>query len=162
MKMGSGFLTQPVLPSSFNRNLACGEVLAEELLRAVATVANRGKPDMVTPVPLHRVRHAARTFNQSELLARRISHDLGIPMDNRLLMRTRRTVAQSGLDARSRRRNTRGAFHCRQERAGGLHHVALVDDVMTTGATLEACTNELRRCGVKEVSIWVAARAPPP
>jgi ComF family protein len=147
----------------FRRNLACGEVLAEELEQALTREgAVSTLPDAVVAVPLHRVRHAGRTFNQSELLARRAANALGVPLKARLLLRTRQTHAQSGLDARSRRRNTRGAFHCRCEEAHGLQHVALVDDVMTTGATLDACTRELKRCGVRDVSIWVAARAPPP
>ena len=147
----------------FSRNLACGKVLAEELAYALNKEGEEPKlPHAVVPVPLHRIRHASRTFNQSELLAKRAAHALGVPFMPRLLLRNRQTHAQSGLDARSRRRNTRGAFHCRSKQAIGLQHVALVDDVMTTGATLEACTRELKRCGVGEVSIWVVARAPPP
>ena len=147
----------------FRRNMACGEVLGEELERTLLeAVSTSTAPDAVVPVPLHRTRHVLRTFNQSEVLARRVARSLGIPLKPRLLLRHRQTHAQSGLDARSRRRNTRGAFHCRYDQAQGLLHVALVDDVMTTGATLEACTRELKRCGIGEVSVWVAARAPLP
>ena len=147
----------------FRRNMACGYVLGEELERTLlGAVSTPTAPDAVVPVPLHRTRHALRTFNQSEILARRAARTLGIPLKPRLLLRHRQTHAQSGLDARSRHRNTRGAFHCRCDQARGLQHVALVDDVMTTGATLEACTRELKRCGISEVSVWVAARAPTP
>ena len=147
----------------FNRSLACGDILARELAAAVRLAGNTlPRPDTLVPVPLHRFRHARRMFNQSELLAGFVGKREGIPLDNRLLDRVRSTHAQSGLDARSRRRNTRGAFHCRRRRAAGIHHAALVDDVMTTGATLEACTRELKRAGIGEVSIWVVARAPPP
>jgi len=145
----------------FQRSLACGVVLAEELENALAGEA-RALPDAIVPVPLHHLRHASRTFNQSELLAARVAKALGAPLKARLLLRNRQTHAQSGLDARSRRRNTRGAFHCRSSEAHGLEHIALVDDVMTTGATIEACTRELKRCGIREVSVWVVARAPPP
>ena len=147
----------------FKRNLACGEVLAEELGRAVVShYGARPAPDAVVPVPLHHLRQAARTFNQSELLARRAAEAVGSRLSRHLLTRVRRTHAQSGLDAHSRRRNTRGAFHCHHRKIGKLQRLALVDDVMTTGATIEACTRELKRCGVKEVSVWVVARAPPP
>lgn len=147
----------------FNRNLACGDVLARELAGAVmASPVIAPRPCAIIPVPLHRSRHVSRTFNQSELLARFVGKRMGIPVNSLLLSRVRRTHAQSGLDAKSRRKNTRGAFHCHFRRARGIRHAALVDDVMTTGATLDACTRELKRSGIREVSIWVAARAPPP
>lgn len=147
----------------FNRNHACGQVLGKELEGTVhAAWPGVPRPDALVPVPLHRGRHLARLFNQSDLLARFVAQHESIPVNNLLLSRVRRTHAQSGLDATSRRRNTRGAFHCNYQHASGLRHVALVDDVMTTGATLEACTRELRRAGIGEVSLWVVARAPPP
>ncbi len=147
----------------FNRSLACGEVLARELAGAVmAPTASAPRPCAIVPVPLHRSRHVSRTFNQCELLARYVGKQAGIPVNSLLLSRVRRTRAQSGLDAKSRRKNTRGAFHCHYRRAWGIRHAALVDDVMTTGATLDACTRELKRSGIREISIWVVARAPPP
>ena len=141
----------------FNRNLACGNALARELAGAVlASPGTSPRPCAIVPVPLHRSRHVSRTFNQSEVLARYVGKRMGIPVNSLLLSRVRRTRAQSGLDAKSRRKNTRGAFHCHYRRAGGIRHAALVDDVMTTGATLDACTRELKR------AIWVRARAAPP
>ena len=80
-----------------------------------------------------------------------------------MLLRTRRTQAQSGLDAAGRRKNIRGAFSCRG--LSGLAQpmrVALVDDVCTTGETLAACTQALKAAGADRVNVWVAARAPPP
>ena len=147
----------------FNRSLACGDVLARELARAVGLVVDAARhPCAIVPVPLHRSRHVSRTFNQSDLLARFVGKQMNIPVNNLLLSRVIKTHAQSGLDAKSRQKNTRGAFHCHFHRARGIGHVALLDDVMTTGATLNACTRELKRAGIGEVSIWVAARAPAP
>lgn len=151
----------------FSRNLACGDalsrLLAEKITGALREPGHTvAAPEVIVPVPLHRARHLSRTFNQSELLARHVGRRCGIPVDCRLLQRVRKTSAQSGLDARSRRKNTRGAFHCKYRRAEGIRHVALVDDVMTTGATLESCTRELKRAGIGTVSVWVVARAPPP
>lgn len=145
----------------FSRDFACGHMLGSELLAAIVAAELR-PPDLLVPVPLHRLRHLSRTFNQADLLARQVGQALALPVDSGLLLRTRRTRAQSGLDAAGRKRNTRGAFRCAQQAAGALagRHVALVDDVMTTGATLLECTRTLRRAGVARVSVWVAARAP--
>jgi predicted amidophosphoribosyltransferase len=80
-----------------------------------------------------------------------------------MLTRTRRTLAQSGLDAAQRRRNIRGAFACQRRNAIDLAggRVALVDDVMTTGATLAECCRTLKGAGAAGIAVWVAARAPP-
>ena len=148
----------------FNRNLACGAVLATELVVAVEEQCTE-LPDLLVPVPLHRTRQFRRLFNQADILARAVGRNTGIPVSSLGLRRRRRTRAQSGLDADTRRRNTRDAFMLNQaKRATEVsgQHVGLVDDVMTTGATLEACTHVLKDAGAREVSVWVAARAPEP
>ncbi|MGD8357839.1 MAG: ComF family protein [Lysobacterales bacterium] len=155
----------------FGRDLACGAVLAGELVRAVRRRAGE-PPQAIVPVPLHGTRHFTRSFNQAELLAGPLAADLGIPLETRLLRRGRRTRAQSGLDAVARRRNTRGAFCCRPSgrlrgwsgggRRSNYAHLALVDDVMTTGATLRECARVLHRAGVPRLSVWTAARAESP
>jgi ComF family protein len=146
----------------FSRDLSCLEILALELIDAVRR-AGGPLPDIIAPVPLHRTRQFARNFNQADLLARRLGKALGIPVHSSLLTRTRRTPAQSGLDAGQRRRNIRGAFACRRRNAIGLagSRVAIVDDVMTTGATLAECCRTLKGAGAAGISLWVAARAPP-
>jgi len=145
----------------FNRDFSCGRLLGLELTAALRH-SGQDLPDLIAPVPLHRTRHVLRTFNQADVLARIVGPALRIPVRSRLLARNRRTRAQSGLDAADRRRNLRGAIqlHHRFEGAVQGAHVALVDDVMTTGATLAACTRELRKAGTATVSVWVAARAP--
>jgi ComF family protein len=147
----------------FSRSLACGQLLAQELTRAVANRCIH-PPDAIVPVPLHRTRFLARAFNQSELLARHTGKSLEIPVYPGLLCRRRRTRAHSGLDAISRRINIKGAFRCRltSSQRDDVRHVALVDDVLTTGATLSECTRALQAAGIRKVSIWVAARAPEP
>jgi len=145
----------------FSRDLACGHMLGCELLAAILA-AGLQPPELLVPVPLHRQRHLSRTFNQAALLARDVGQALALPVRCSLLLRVRRTRAQSGLDAADRKRNTRGAFRCGRHADEALagRHVALVDDVMTTGATLLECTRTLRRAGAARVSLWVAARAP--
>jgi ComF family protein len=144
----------------FRRDLACGAVLKEELLAAVLQRAGP-LPELIVPVPLHRWRQAGRAFNQSELLARYLGRSLGLPVASGLLLRARRTRAQSGLDAADRRRNVRGAFRCPPARAALLQGrtLALVDDVLTTGTTLAECCRTLQRAGAGGISVWVAARA---
>ena len=154
---------QLVCRFKFGRNLACGEILANELLLQIRKKVPAA-PDFIVPVPLHRSRHFFRSFNQADLLARVLGKSLEIPVNASLLHRVRRTRAQSGLDARHRRQNLKGAFSF-SKKPGKLPdncHVALVDDVCTTGETLAACTRVLNKGKVKNVSIWVAARAPPP
>ena len=143
----------------FGRDFSCGQVLGLELLDAISR-SDHPPPDLIAPVPLHRARHFSRTFNQADLLARFLGREMGIPVHSRLLVRNRTTRAQSGLSAAGRRRNIRGAFHCGCELVPANAHVALVDDVMTTGATLTECTKTLRKDGVARVSVWVTARAP--
>ena len=145
----------------FSRDFACGHMLGCELVAAIRATALE-PPELLVPVPLHRLRHLGRTFNQADLLARHVGHALALPVSSSLLLRVRRTRAQSGLDAAGRKRNTRGAFRCDRRAGQALagRHVALVDDVMTTGATLLECTRTLRRAGAARVSVWVAARAP--
>jgi ComF family protein len=145
----------------FNRDLACGHILGRELTAAVQQKA-QATPTCILPVPLHRGRQVIRTFNQADLLARQLAKKLGVPVCSHGLERTRRTPAQSGLDAASRRKNLRGAFRCM---ASGkitalFGHVALVDDVLTTGSTLAECTRVLKRAGAGQVSSWVAAVTP--
>lgn len=147
----------------FSRQLACGQLLGKELTSAVSSRCIH-RPDAVVPVPLHRARYFVRSFNQSELLARHAGKNLGIPVYPGLLRRRLRTRAHSGLDAASRRINIKGAFLCKMtgRQRDDLRHVALVDDVLTTGATLSECTRTLKSSGVSQVSVWVAARAPEP
>jgi ComF family protein len=145
----------------FGRDFACGELLGREMLNAIRS-GEAGLPDLVAAVPLHRDRHFSRSFNQADLLARQLGRALDLHVRGDLLSRVRRTQAQSGLDATSRRRNVRGVFRTGRSAGAKLAgaHVALVDDVMTTGATLAECTKALKKCGAARVSVWVAARAP--
>jgi ComF family protein len=118
-------------------------------------------PDVLLCVPLHRSRLRQRGYNQALELARPLAHALHVPLRHDVLQRRRRTDAQTELDAVSRRRNVRGVFALRE----GLvlpTHVAILDDVMTTGATLAECARVVRRAGVARVDVWALARAPSP
>lgn len=134
-------------------NLALVDVLAQPLARLVEV---QPKPDLLLPMPLHPSRLKERGFNQSLEIAKPISRWLDIPLAACACRRTRDTPTQTGLKLRERRRNVRGAFACDLDLSG--KSVAVLDDVMTTGATLEEISRALRRSGATTISAWVVAR----
>lgn len=144
----------------YRADLAAGRVLADLLIRR-AGVDPPMRPDLVIPVPLHVSRLRERGYNQAIELARPLAKALGVPLDASVLQRTKPTPPQTGLDAKARRRNLRGAFAI-ASRAALPPHVALFDDVMTTGATLNEAARTLKRAGVARIDVWALARAPSP
>lgn len=144
----------------FRRQHTAGRILASlmcEWIRSQATVV----PDALVPVPLHALRLLRRSFNQSYEIAAHISRVFGLPLVATSLRRHRNTRAQSGLDRRARKRNVHGAFYWRGQQVPP-RHVALIDDVMTTGTTVTECARILKIAGCTRVDVWVAARAIPP
>ena len=113
---------------------------------------------MLIPIPLHRARLRQRGYDQSLELARLLASSLGLLLGHDILFRYKATQAQSRLDADARQRNLHGAFRIASGRYGLPSHVALVDDVMTTGATLRVAADTLRRAGVARVDAWICAR----
>jgi ComF family protein len=114
--------------------------------------------DALQPVPLHPQRLAERGFNQSELLAAHLASLSGVPLLRTGLVRSRDTAHQVGLDARQRSVNVQDAFFWQAASAAPMR-VLLIDDVVTTGATLEACAQALRNAGSREVRALVLARS---
>jgi ComF family protein len=112
------------------------------------------------PAPLHYTRLVVRGFNQSGWLAQAIGAETGRKVLVDGLVRTRRTPSQAGLAGRARRRNVSGAFRMRKSRLAAIagKQVLLVDDVLTTGATLSACTRALKQAGARHVDVLVLAR----
>jgi ComF family protein len=117
---------------------------------------NRPPPDLILPMPLHDMRLSERGFNQAGEIARRLAPILGIPWFAEGCRRIRNTPPQAGLDLKARRRNLRGAFQCDLDLTG--KRVALLDDVMTSGASLDELAMTARKAGAAEVSAWVVAR----
>lgn len=142
----------------FAANLACGRVLAELWAESEPP---RPLPAWIVPVPLHPARLRRRGYNQALELARPLAHALRVPCKQDVITRQRPTGAQTELDAAARRRNVRGAFAV-AEAIEWPDHVALLDDVMTTGATLAECSRVLLKSGVARVDVWALARAPTP
>lgn len=140
---------------------------AGRLMARMMARAGRGllaEADVILPVPLHPLRLWRRRFNQSALLAARLSEISGKPWRHDVLSRARRTRAQVGLDEAQRRRNVKGAFAVRPERLAAVagKSVLLIDDVRTTGATAEACTLALRQAGAARVLVLSFALVPAP
>ncbi len=132
--------------------------LGQLLARATRSLATPS-PTLVVPVPLHPVRLAERRFNQSALLARHVAADLGVRFGPLALRRLRDTPRQATLDRAERGTNVGGAFRARSGHAVAGHRVLLVDDVMTTGSTLDACRRAAEDGGAIEVRYAVVARA---
>ena len=114
--------------------------------------------DLLVPVPLHWTRLVRRRFNQAALLARALSKRTSVPFAPDALARVRMTRTQGDLTRAQRRINVRGAFKARRTASVRGKTVVLIDDVMTTGATFEACARALRRAGAKEVRALALAR----
>ncbi|QPK65341.1 ComF family protein [Methylomonas sp. LL1] len=139
----------------FHRHYKHARLLGTLLARYLAETAEL--PECIIPVPLHRNRYRQRGFNQAIEIARHLSSQLSIPLLLNACIRDRDTAHQTELPAKQRLKNMRRAFSAAKPLA--YQHVAIVDDVMTTGATIGALAIELKRQGVNRVDVWVCARA---
>ncbi|MBS7664266.1 ComF family protein [Pseudomonas lalucatii] len=137
-----------------------GELLSHHLRHAFADGLPR--PELLLAVPLAARRQRRRGFNQAQLLAEWLSQSLHLPQQAHWLRRTGETQAQQQLDAAARRRNLRHAFALAPESRVAGRHLALVDDVLTTGATAESLARLLKRAGAARVDVYCLARTPRP
>jgi ComF family protein len=138
----------------YHEQLLLAPQLAGRLAQRIET-----RPDCIVAMPLHPARLRERGFNQSLELARRVSHKLEIPLLEHACQRMRDTAPQSALPWKERGKNMRKAFACTVDLKG--KHVAVVDDVMTSGASINELARALRQAGAREVSAWVVARTLP-
>lgn len=138
----------------FNEQLHLANGLADRLVQRISI-----RPDSIVAMPLHPARLKQRGHNQSLELARRLAYKLDVPLLPHTCQRVRDTPPQSAIKWNERGKNMRKAFHCMENFTG--KHVAMVDDVMTSGASLNELALALRRCGAREVSAWVVARTLP-
>jgi ComF family protein len=147
----------------FHGALDLAAVFAAAIVRAEAQRA-APRPSLLLPVPLAPARGRERGYNQAWELARRVARRLGIGADPGLLLRLRETAHQIALPLADRAGNVRGAFAVEPGRRAELagRHVAIVDDVMTTGSTAAEIAGVVRQAGAATVEIWVLARTPRP
>lgn len=137
-----------------HEKLVLANDLAEKLIQRVAV-----RPDCLVAMPLHPLRLRARGFNQSLELARHAGRKMKIPLLQDACQRRRDTPPQTALSRKERGQNVQQAFLCTQDFSG--KHVAIVDDVMTSGASLNEMARTLRQAGACEISAWVIARTLP-
>ena len=142
----------------FHNRMAHARLLGGLLTRSLGELATGERPELILPVPLHPARQRARGFNQALEIVRGPARRLGIALDCECCIRIRPTSPQSGLDAKQRRRNLRGAFKLRKRPAAD--HVVLFDDVITTGNTVAELARVLKQSGVPRVDVWAVARTP--
>lgn len=128
---------------------------AEEAIRLYGSAIKKLSPDVIVPVPIHRSKYLERGYNQADILARRIGKVLDIPVLSKLLIRNKKTLPQKKLSDKERLRNLIEAFQYNDKpvinNKRKISKVLLVDDIYTTGSTVEACTNVLKSNGISEV-----------
>jgi ComF family protein len=137
----------------YGRRLSCARPLAFCLAQALDRAPY---PDLVVAMPMAPAHLAERGFNQAAEIARLICAEFGLALATAIATRTRGSVPQASLPWRLRKKNVRGAFACAADLDG--RHIAVVDDVLTTGATLDELARVLKRQGARSVTGWVAAR----
>jgi ComF family protein len=151
-----------VVPSLIRRHkYGLDQSLAHALAECLGNTLplDGGDYDVVVPVPLHRERLRWRGFNQAALLGIVIARRLGCPFDAGALVRIRATDPQTGQSMRERRENIRRAFAVKRSARVANRNVLLVDDVMTTGATVDECARTLIEAGARRVGVLTLARA---
>lgn len=141
----------------FQGQLAAATLLGN-LLQEVLIQRTTPLPEAMLPVPLHPSRMAERGFNQALEIARIVSKPMAIPIIANAVKRHRPTPPQVSLDAKARRSNVRGAF--RRQQPIQARHIAIVDDVITTGSTVIEVARVLKRAGVEEIEVWALAHTP--
>ena len=135
----------------YDKKIPLGKRLAQSLGKMVAPDRDFANCDLVIPVPLHRARHRERGFNQSEILADGVSQAINLPLAKKILKRKKNTKDQTYLNTQQRAENVRDAFVVTRPERINDKKVILVDDVITTGATLNECARMLKQAGAEKI-----------
>lgn len=152
-------LRQVVQKFKYGRKISLGKPLGRLLAEGCQEFLSACPAEVIVPVPLHPKRLRWRGFNQSVLLARQISRLYEIPLEPFILQRHRETPPQTQLNEAERRKNMRGAFSVHADHPMTGKNILLVDDVYTSGATVNECSRTLKKHGAKDVYVLTLARA---
>ena len=147
-------LKQLITHLKFHGNLTYAPLLAQNFINSIKQRKNL--PECIIPVPLHTQRLRERGFNQALELARIIAKQLNIPLNYSLCQREKATPFQSGLSAKQRKQNLKNAFSITKQHP--YKHVAIFDDVVTTGTTVNELARKLKQSGVETIEVWAIAR----
>ncbi len=153
-----GVVRDSILRFKYNREMYFGPHLVDWLQVSARRWIDWREVDAIVPVPLHPRKQRQREFNQAEYLAKALGKSLNIPVAKRSLRRVKDTPTQTKLSAEDRARNMRGAFVVRNESVFKGKRLVLLDDVFTTGATLDSCAKVLRGAGAQNVIALAVAR----
>ncbi|MRX28623.1 ComF family protein [Kangiella sp. HZ709] len=149
-------VNQAISRFKFDQQLHLGKALAKALSQLILdTYQDDELPQLLIPIPLHRKRLAERGFNQSQLIAKTISHNILIPTVVNQLIRVKNTPHQIGLKATQRKQNLKNAFKVKSQLP---RHIALIDDVVTTGSTITEATKQCLKHGAETIDIWCLAK----
>ncbi|MFZ7155209.1 amidophosphoribosyltransferase [Avibacterium avium] len=154
-------LAEMIKDFKFHRQFWLDKTLARLLLLAVYEARRKHSlhfPQAIFPVPLHHFRQWQRGYNQADLIAKRLAKWLNIPCHSQFIQRVKRTPPQLGLNAKARRKNLKHAFKFANQEIN-YRSIALVDDVITTGSTLNEIVKHFRQLGVENIQVWGLARA---
>lgn len=154
-------LAGAILMMKYEEVTPLGNWFADRLAELISTTHNDWRADIVVPVPLHISRRRERGYNQAELIARPLARRFGLALKPRLLVRTKPRPAQLVLSRTDHWKSVRGAYATREASRVDNLRVLLVDDVMTTGATLDACARGLKRAGACAVFGLTVGRVVP-
>lgn len=151
-------LKDVILDYKFNGELGYSNLLQSLLIKAYEFHIAPHCPEMILPVPSHSKRLQERGFNQCVEISRALASYLSVPIQSKAILRIKPTLVQSGLTPKQRRRNISGSIKAESQIVKNKN-VLLVDDIYTTGATLNACCSSLLRSGVNRIDVLVLARA---
>lgn len=146
-----GIVRKSIYDFKYHNKRIYAKTYAEELLRLYRHTIEKWEPDIIIPVPLHPRRRRKRGYNQAEILADYIGEEAEIPVVAKAVYRKRHTNPQKMLDYRNRHNNLQHAFGCNISYLKGVRNVLIIDDIYTTGATIDEIAKTLKNAGVKKV-----------